>query len=328
MLKAKLMNDINTDTDEPLSTTPPKESNGGTSHKKSLVDGLFRVFSRSKNGTDSLRDVIEEYIEDHNNNEEIETAVAQHEKTLISNILTLQDMTVVDVMIPRVDIVAIDVNSSEESVLEMLSERQFSRIPIYRDTMDEMLGTVHIKDILSCLATKKPINLKSLIREAPIVSPSLPVLDLMLLMQKNKKHLVFVVDEYGGIDGLVTVGDVIESIVGEIDDEFDQDIVPTLSQSTDGSIIADARFDLDDFAKQFGITLDDEEREENDTLGGLVFYTAGRIPARGKVIQHESGMSFEIVDADQRRINKLRIKNIPPIMAQLNTLKQACDKHS
>lgn len=313
MLKAKTMNDTTSDKDEPSPTMPPKDCNGGVAHKKSLFSNVFKIFGRSKNANDSLRDVIEEYIEDHNNNEEIDTAVAQHEKTLISNILTLQDMTVVDVMIPRADIVAIDIASSEDNLLDMLSERQFSRIPIYRDNMDDILGTVHIKDILSCLATKKPINLKSLIREAPIVSPSLPVLDLMLLMQKNKKHMVLVVDEYGGIDGLVTVGDVIESIVGEIDDEFDQDIDPTLSQSTDGSVIADARFDLDDFEDQFGEILNEEEREENDTLGGLVFFTAGRIPARGEVIQHETGMSFEIVDADQRRINKLRIKNIPSV---------------
>jgi len=193
----------------------------------------------------------------------------------------------------------------------MLKEKQFSRLPVYRENMDDVLGTVHIKDILSALAAKKQINLKDLMRNVPIVSPSLPVIDLMLLMQKQKKHMVLVVDEYGGIDGLVTVGDVIESIVGEIDDEFDQDIDPVLTQKQDNSVIADARYDLKSFEEEYGVIFTEEEREENDTLGGVVFFTAGRIPARGEVILHESGMSFEIIEADLRRISKLRIKDIP-----------------
>ncbi|NQZ14161.1 MAG: HlyC/CorC family transporter [Alphaproteobacteria bacterium] len=269
------------------------------------------MFSKPKNGGDSLREVIEEYIEDHNNGEDIDPTVALHEKMLISNILNLQDTSVVDVMIPRADIVAIDIESSQEDLMTLLEDKQFSRIPVYRENMDDILGTVHIKDILSVLAAKKEVQLKELLREVPVVSPALPVLDLMLLMQRQKKHMVLVIDEYGGIDGLVTVGDVIESIVGEIDDEFDQDIEPTLVQRSDGSILADARYDLDEFEESYGKIFTEEEREENDTLGGLVFFVAGRIPARGEVIQHENGMSFEIIDADQRRINKLRIKNLP-----------------
>lgn len=311
MLKQKIMPQEKTSTD-PEPYPEKQESTVDTQKvKTSFFDNVRNLFVKPKNGGDSLREVIEEYIEDHNNGEDIDPTVALHEKTLISNILNLQDMSVIDVMIPRADIVAIDIESSQDELMALLEEKQFSRIPVYRENNDNILGTVHIKDILSALAAKKDIHLKELLRDVPVVSPSLPVLDLMLLMQRQKKHMVLVVDEYGGIDGLVTVGDVIESIVGEIDDEFDQDIEPTLENTKEGTIIADARYDLEDFEEEYGKIFSEEEHEENDTLGGVVFFVAGRIPARGEVIQHESGMSFEVVEADQRRISKLRIKNIP-----------------
>lgn len=300
---------------EPPPTKQEKTHNIKKSHT-GFFDNVRSLFVKPKNGGDSLREVIEEYIEDHNNGEDIDPTVAIHEKTLISNILNLQDMSVIDVMIPRADIVAIDINSSQDDLMVLLEEKQFSRIPVYRENNDDIIGTVHIKDILSALAAKKDVVLKELLRDVPVVSPSLPVLDLMLLMQRQKKHMVLVVDEYGGIDGLVTVGDVIESIVGEIDDEFDQDIEPSLMKKGDGVVIADARYDLEDFEEEYGKIFSEEEHEENDTLGGLVFFIAGRIPARGEVIQHENGMSFEIMEADQRRISKLRIKNIPTVLEE------------
>lgn len=309
MLKEKMIHDTSSIEPSP-DTDEPQESH---KDRSGFFDNVRSLFTKPKNGADSLRDVIEEYIEDHNKGDDIDPTVAHHERMLISNILKLQDMTVIDVMVPRADIVAIDVETSKEDLMALLTEKQFSRIPVYRDNNDNILGTIHIKDLLSALAAQKEIHLKELIRNVPIVSPSLPVLDLMLLMQRQKKHMVLVVDEYGGIDGLVTVGDVIESIVGEIDDEFDQDVEPALIKSQDGTIIADARYDLDDFEEEFGQIFSAEEREENDTLGGVVFYNTGRIPARGEVIQHENGMSFEIMEADQRRISKLRIKNIPTV---------------
>lgn len=286
--------------------------------KTGFFNNVCNLFSKPKNGGDTLRDVIEEYIEDHNNGNDIEPEVELHEKTLISNILNLKDMSVTDVMIPRADIVAIDIETSQEELTNLLKEKQFSRIPVYKETTDDILGTVHIKDILSALAAKKEVHLKNLLRDIPVVSPSLPVLDLMLLMQKQKKHMVLVVDEHGGIDGLVTVGDVIETIVGEIDDEFDLDTEPTIKEEANGSIIADARYELDDFEEKFGNFLSEEEKEESDTLGGLVFFIAGRIPARGEIIKHPLGISFEIIEADQRRINKLRVK-IPPTLQNNET---------
>lgn len=270
-------------------------------------------FSRPKNGSENLREVLEDYIDDTNDNDNsLTSSIAEHEKILIKNILTLQSRTVDDVMIPRADIIAIDIEANQESLMELLSEHQYSRIPVYSDTMDDISGTVHIKDILSSLASNRQINLKELIRPVPIVSPALPVLDLLVKMQQDKKHMALVVDEYGGIDGLVTVGDVIESIVGEIEDEFDQDTPPQIIQKPDGSIVADARLDIEDFEEAYGKIFSEEEHDEIDTLGGLVFFIAGRIPARGEVITHSpSGMVFEILEADQRRIHTLKIRNIP-----------------
>ncbi len=274
---------------------------------------LKALFFRPKNGSEILREALEDYIEESEDKDNVTTSIASHEKSLIKNVLNLQDRTVDDVMIPRADIIAIDINATQENLMELLGEHQFSRIPVFSETMDDISGTVHIKDILSTVATNKKVNLKNLLRPVPIVSPALPVLDLLMKMQRDKKHMALVVDEYGGIDGLVTIGDVIESIVGEIDDEFDQDTPPQIVQLPDGSIIADARLDVEDFEETYGALLSEEEREEIDTLGGLVFFITGRIPARGEVITHSSGMVFEVVEADQRRISSLKIKNIPEL---------------
>jgi len=306
MLKTK------TDTDEPSQIRPAetKSAGGKNSSKNTLISRLRSLVLKPKNGADNLREAIEEYIEEVNEDED-SPSMASHEKSLISNVLKLRDTTVIDVMIPRADIAAIEVNADQDALMGLLAERQFSRIPVYRDTLDEILGTVHIKDILSIMAGGLSLDIKSMIRPVPIVSPSLPVLDLLTKMQSDRRHMVLVVDEHGGIDGLVTIGDLIETIVGEFEDEFDNETTPQMTENSDGSVIADARLDLEEFEEKFGAILSEEEREEVDTLGGLVFFTAGRIPARGEVIEHPTGMVFEILDADQRRISRLKIRNIP-----------------
>lgn len=264
------------------------------------------------NDGNSLRDVLEEFIEEAEGRPEGNDAVVtSHERSLITNVLKLRDMTVVDVMIPRADIVAIDVNTSQEDLLFLLSQKQFSRIPVYRETLDDVLGTIHIKDILATLAQGQRIDIANLVRDMPIVSPAMHVLDLILLMRNRRKHLVLVVDEYGGIDGLATIGDVVEAIVGDIDDEYEQDDEPQLTVNRDGSIVADARYDIDDFQEKYGTILNEEDSEDVDTLGGMIFAMIGRIPARGEIIAHESGITFEILDADPRRVNRVLIRNLP-----------------
>lgn len=285
--------------------------------RKSWIKSLL---TRKETQEDDLRDALEDYIEELSGSETVEIQSVE-ERILLTNILNLRDMTVADVMIPRADIVAIDVETSSLDLLSLLSEKQFSRIPIYRETMDDILGTVHVKDVLANLAQNKPIVIPELIREAPIVSPALPVINLILLMRENKKHLAFVVDEYGGIDGLVTIGDLIESIIGKIHDEHEGVEVESLVHREDG-IIADARLPIEEFEKQFGTVLLDEDRDEIDTLGGFLFSLAARVPGRGEIISHdESGLSFEILEADPRRVSKIRIRIPKPSEPEISNLK-------
>lgn len=285
--------------------TPDNENN----ERVSLISRIKNIIGL-KSDT-SLREALEEYIEEPDHS--VEDSIAAHEKTLIANVLKLRDLLVVDVMIPRADIVALEVETSQEELLALLAEKQHSRIPVYKEKLDDVLGTIHIKDILAALAKGQAVQIHELVREIPIVSPAMHVLDLLLQMRESRKHMAFVVDEFGGIDGLITIGDVIESIVGEIDDEYDLDTPPQLIEKPDGSVVADARFDIEEFEKRYGRILSEEEREESDTLGGLVFALAGRVPARGEILTHENGMVFEILDADPRRINQIRIRDIPTI---------------
>lgn len=303
--------------DESPSTTTSPLQHGDAEHAKTAngstdAPGIIqRIAALFKPKHDpSLRETIEEYIDGDLQETESEP-FSDHEKTLLSNVLDLHDMSATDIMIPRADIVGIPHDITQDELLEALSEKQYSRFPIYKGTLDNILGSVHIKDILAGIARDEQIILKDLQRDIPIISPSMHILDLLLQMRITRKHMVLVVDEFGGIDGLITIGDVIEAIVGEIDDEHDPEDNPEISTQTDGTILADARVDLDEFEEEFGRILSDEERQENDTLGGLVFFLAGRVPARGEVIKHDTGMVFEILEAGPRRVNKLCIRNIP-----------------
>ncbi len=271
----------------------------------------LKSFRKPKNGTDTLREALEELFDEIEEGEEENADAVSHEKNLLSNIIELRDQTVDDVMIPRGDIAAIELDASQEDILALLAEKQFSRIPVYHATLDNIIGAVHIKDIVSQLASKKPIDITTIIRDLPIVSPSMPVLDLLLYMRQAKRHMAMVIDEFGGTDGLVTINDVLTSIVGDVEDEFDSEN-PEMIQKADGTVLADARLEIGDFEEKFGALLNEEERDEIDTLGGLVFSIAGRVPARGEVIHHkESGLVFEILEADPRKVTRLKIKNLP-----------------
>jgi magnesium and cobalt transporter len=296
---------------DPTFKSPNGNSNGNGNDKPSFWRRLKYLFTGEHEKNDNgLREAIEEYIVEPL--EEISSdPLSNHERLLLSNILKLQDLTVVNVMVPRVDIVAIDVNSSKDELYALLAEKQCSRFPVYKDTLDEVLGTVHIKDIVECIAKKQKVNLVELLNEVPIVSPSMPVLDLVLKMRQSRRHMALVVDEYGGIDGLVTIGDIIEAIIGDVDDEHDIQEDPSMRENRDGSVIADARVNLEEFEDRYGQILSEEEREESDTLGGLVFDIAGRVPARGEVITHDTGMVFEVLDGDPRRIDRIKITDIP-----------------
>jgi len=277
------------------------------------MNALLKKILRPRDNQ-SLKEAIEEIMEDHEDQADQGNdalSFKSHDKTLIANILKLQDETVEDVMVPRVDIIAIDENASQEDMLSLLAENQYSRYPVYREQLDDIIGTIHIKDILAQLAAGEKVVIADLIRDIPIVSPAMSVSDLILFMKEKRKHMVLIVDEYGGIDGLVTLGDIIETIVGEIEDEYDTSTHAVLVERPDGSILAEGRVELEEFEEKFGTLFTPEEHEEADTLAGLVFGLAGRVPARGEVIPHDAtGIEFEILDAGPRRINRLKIRNV------------------
>ncbi len=270
---------------------------------------LLRGLLPLKNDT-SFREAIEELIEEESDSPP-ESTVALHERRLITNILQLRDLAVVDIMVPRADIVAIDVNTSRDELLKILTQKPHSRIPAYRKDPDNIVGMIHMKDIVSSFSQGKPFELKDILREVLVVSPAMRVLDLLLQMRQSRVHIAMVIDEFGGIDGLLTINDLVEAIVGEIDDDYGFEVQPQMIERPDGSILADARFPIGEFEKKYGEVLTDEEREEADTLGGLVNTIAGRVPIRGEILTHTSGIEFEIIDGDPRRVTRLRLRNLP-----------------
>jgi len=273
----------------------------------------WRRLFRQRNGND-LRDTIEELIDEQEETGEV--PAARDELTLLRNILNLHGLTVHDVMVPRADIVSVDIDVSLPDLVRLMSEQAHSRIPVYRGTLDDIEGMVHIKDVLACSNLEQPLQLKDIVRRVLFVAPSMPILELLLQMRVTRVHMALVVDEFGGIDGLVTIEDLVEEIVGEIEDEHDEDGTPLIAERSDGSFDADSRVPLDEFEERVGQILTEEERSEDiDTLGGLVFFLAGRVPVRGEVIRHDSGIEFEILDADPRRIRRMRISR-PPLLGE------------
>jgi magnesium and cobalt transporter len=240
-----------------------------------------------------------------------ETRITPQERFLIGNILKVHERSAGDVMVPRVDILALDIDQPFSEVVKCMVEHGHSRVPVYRESLDDVIGFIHVKDVLAPVADRRPAKLERLLRKVLYVAPSLPILDLLVQMRQARTHIAMVVDEFGGIDGLVTIEDLIEEIVGEIEDEHDVPETPTLIERPDGSIIADARIPIDSVEEQHGISLRPEGEEETvDTLGGLVFTLAGRVPKRGEVIAHPDGIEFEILDADPRRIKRLRLRGL------------------
>ena len=286
----------------------------------SILGGLWRwlrrVFRR-RNGDSRLRETIEEIIgeiEETVPEEEAATLIGSHERVLLGNILELRRLSAEDVMVPRADIVSVDIETGIDELTEVMSGAAHSRVPVYRENLDDVIGIVHIKDVLKHAAAGRLFDLAKILRTVLIVAPSMRALDLLLEMRLSRVHMALVVDEFGGIDGLITIEDLVEEIVGEIEDEHDVAEGPKLIERPDGSLIADARATIEEFEELVGPVLAEEEREEDvETLGGLVSYLAERVPTRGELIVHAaSGVSFEVMEADPRRVKRLRVRNLPP----------------
>jgi magnesium and cobalt transporter len=292
-----------------MSQAEPPSTDGHSEHHGSFgrLRQLLRIFRRAP----ETREAIDELIAAPSVEDE-ESPITAQERVLIGNVLKVHDRTAADIMVPRVDIVAFDMELPFGDLVKLLIEHGHSRVPVYRETLDDVVGFVHVKDVLAPVADRRPGRLATMIRKVLVVAPSLPVFDLLVQMRQSRTHIALVVDEFGGIDGLVTIEDVIEEIVGDIEDEHDVDETPTLIERPDGSIIADARLPIETFEEQHGTPLrHNGDHEEVDTLGGLVFTLAGRVPRRGEIIPHPLGLEFEVLDADPRRIKRLRVRGLP-----------------
>jgi hemolysin (HlyC) family protein len=284
---------------------------GQPEHDRSFarLRNLLRLIRRPRNG-ESLRETIDEMIEEPP--ADGPHPLSAQERVLIGNILKVHDRTAADAMVPRVDIVALDVETSFPEVVKFMVEQGHSRVPVYRETLDNVIGFVHAKDLLGPAAERRETKLTVMLRKVLFVAPSAPILDLLVQMRQARTHIAMVADEFGGIDGLVTIEDLIEEIVGEIEDEHDVADGPRLAERADGTVIADARTPIEVLEEHQGVRLRPSgEQEEVDTLGGLVSSLAGRVPTRGEVIAHPSGIEFEVLDADPRKIKRLRVRRSP-----------------
>ncbi|MFZ3034654.1 MAG: hemolysin family protein [Parvibaculum sp.] len=300
-----------------------ENNNLSTEEKPRVTGGRLRNFWRKLLGIPSasdptLRESLEEALEGH---DESGRTLTPEERHMLGNILSFGALRVDDVMVPRADVVAVEEGATLAELLRLYNDANHSRMPIYRETLDDPIGMVHIKDVVEYLTppetasdgalhlSNRQFALKDVRRDVLFVPPSMPALDLLLKMQTTRIHLALVIDEYGGTDGLVSIEDLVEEIVGDIEDEHDIDEGPALATRPDGTIDADARAPIEELEEMLGVRLVDEESEDDiDTLGGLVFSLVGRVPVRGELIKHPAGLEFEVRDADPRRIKKLRVK--------------------
>ncbi len=290
----------------------PKPRNNGAENKTSLFSGLLgwiRGVGGAQNGEDSVRDALEELIEER---EEAEVPIDEDERILLANILELRGRTIHDVMVPRANIASVSRDSSLSELIDLLTKESHSRLPVYGETLDDVAGMVHIKDVLAWRGRDGDFSLSKIQRKILFVSPSMQVLELLLEMRAERSHMALVVDEFGGVDGLVTIEDLVEEIVGEIEDEHDLDDNPKMISHPDGSFTADARVTIGTLEEMTGTEVTGGDTEDIDTLGGLVFSIAGRVPVRGELLHHSSGVEFEVLDADHRRIKFLRVLKPEP----------------
>ncbi|HTN96903.1 MAG TPA: hemolysin family protein [Nordella sp.] len=301
----------------------------------SLFSRLKGLFSPERDAT--LRQSLEGVIASHDAQNPADMMRAEA-KSMMLNLIKFADLRIDDVMVPRADIVAIESSATIKELLERFIDANHSRMPVYRETLDDLSGMIHIKDLVRWLAQKGAktrrkkgskdlvlaglslsaadlaieVNALGIVREVLFVPPSMPAADLLIKMQSTHIHMAIVVDEYGGTDGLVSIEDLVEQIVGDISDEHDSDEELVVSNG-DGTFTASARADLQELEQLLGVDFLPEERdEETDTLGGLIFSMFGRVPVRGELLRHNSGIECEVLEADPRRVKRVKIRSARP----------------
>lgn len=295
----------------------------------------------------TLRAALEEALRTETNADD---TFSTEERSMMLRLLRFGELRVEEVMVPRADIIALDESETLGELLATFEEAGVSRIPVFHETLDDLRGMVHIKDVMSWLLREaaivsrksagdagaqtdepssdpkgskrstlrgldlskvdlsRPLTVAKIRRPVLYVPPSMPAMDLLIRMQATRIHMAFVIDEYGGTDGLVTIEDLVEEIVGDIEDEHDEVEEAYISRDPKGELVASARTPVNELEEHLGVKLlQPDEEEEIDTLGGLVFALVGRVPARGELVQHPSGIGLEVLDADPRRVKKLKI---------------------
>ncbi|MCJ7527849.1 MAG: hemolysin family protein [Methyloceanibacter sp.] len=300
--------------EDDLPADEPRQSD----EEASWFDRLLATFGLGEEP--DLRELIEDALARSKSD-----SLSGQERSMLRRILRFGKLTVEDVMVPRADIIAVDNTVTIDELMRVFRQAEHSRLPVYHETLDDPRGMIHIRDLMSWITAEaesggvgrldlgkvdlqRSIATMNITRELLYVPDSMSVLDLLLKMQTTRLHLALVVDEYGGTDGLVSIEDLVEEVVGEIADEHDVEDEPLIRSDPRLGLIADARMPVEDLEKHLGVELVSGEQEEDiDTLGGLVFSIAGRIPARGELVRHSSGIEFEVLEADPRRIKRLRI---------------------
>lgn len=302
--------------------------------RPNLIDRLRALFGL---GSASIRDDIEDALADESTGAD----VSPQERAMLRNVLALHEVRVEDVMVPRADIIAVAMDTKLIDVLTLFRTAGHSRLPAYGETLDDPRGMVHIRDLVAFLATpasetieptpqgtatpegeqrfglrekfpnlgKLDLSLSEadLLRPVLFVPPSMPALDLLVKMQAKRTHMALVIDEYGGTDGLASIEDIMEMIVGDIEDEHDFGESPRIDAVGDGGFVVDARADLEDVSRAIGVDLAAiSDTEDVDTLGGLITTLAGHVPARGEIVP-AGGLEFEVLDADARRVKRIKI---------------------
>ena len=282
-------------------------SSGARDDGRSFWSGL-RTFLFGDDGESTLRDQIEEAIESHEGEAPKIGDLTPVERQMLRNLLHFGELTVGEIAVTRGDIVAVPVSIAFDDLIAAFAEAEHSRLPVFEDSLDTVIGMIHIKDVFRLKVTDEapPEDMRSLLRAPLFVPESMGVLDLLARMRSERVHLAIVVDEFGGTEGLVTIEDVVEEIVGEIEDEHDEETPGMLIPLEDGMWEADARAELEEVAQTIDARLATVE-EDIDTLGGLALVLAGRVPQRGEIVEHPSGWRLEVTDSDTRRVNRLRL---------------------
>ena len=312
----------------------------GRPERAGLFDRLRSMF-----GFDgpSAREDVEEAIEEASR----DGGFSEKETLILKNVLSLHELRVEDVLVPRADIIAVELNQPLTEVLSVFRAASHSRLPVYAGTLDDPRGMVHILDFVDYIArsaeTRKPrarpptgadpstapdigriasqngldltvpLGAANILRPVLFAPPSMPALDLLVKMQATRTHMALVIDEYGGTDGLVSIEDIMEMIVGDIEDEHDDEETPTIETAADGSFVLSARAPLDKVAELIGDGLAGEvDLEDVDTIGGVVIAVAGRVPSRGEIIRLSDKVEAEIIDADPRKLKRLKLRLTPP----------------